>query len=310
MASVSGILIRKLVPWPVTERTSMVPPIRSTLDRTTSMPMPRPDTLVIRSAVEKPGRKMSLWICASVNSGDLGFGHEPLGERHGLDPRGVETATIVGDLDHDAAALVPGRQPDRATLRLAGGATLGRRFEAMIGGVAHHVGQRIADEVEHLPVELGLGAVHLDIDRLAEFGRQIAHDPRQLLPGVADRLHPRLQHAFLQFGGDVRQPLQRPFEFRILVPAPDLDELIARQHEFGDHRHQSFERIEIDADRAIRDLAALCVALVEIGGCLGRSRRGRLRCVPCFIVRTGCLAIDRLKLVERDLAGAQRYARL
>ena len=204
---------------------------------------------------------------------DLGFGRESLGERRRLDPRGVEAATVVGDLDHDVAALVAGRQPDRATLRLAGGAALGRRLEAMIGGIAHHVDQRIADEVEHLPVELGLVTLHLDVDWLAQFGRQIAHDPRQLLPSVADRLHPRLQNAFLQFGGDVRQPLQRSVEFRILMPPPDLDELIARQHELGNHRHQSFERIEIDADRAIRDSAALCVALVEIGRRLERSRR-------------------------------------
>ena len=34
--------------------------------RTTSMPTPRPDTLVTVVAVEKPGAKMNLWIWASV----------------------------------------------------------------------------------------------------------------------------------------------------------------------------------------------------------------------------------------------------
>jgi hypothetical protein len=65
MASVSGILMRKLEPSPGTDFTSMVPPIWSMLVRTTSMPTPRPDTLVTFAAVEKPGAKMNLWICAS-----------------------------------------------------------------------------------------------------------------------------------------------------------------------------------------------------------------------------------------------------
>ena len=66
IASVSGILMVKLEPSPATDFTSMVPPIWSILVRTTSMPTPRPDTLVTAAAVEKPGAKMNLWICASV----------------------------------------------------------------------------------------------------------------------------------------------------------------------------------------------------------------------------------------------------
>ena len=82
--------------------------------------------------------------------------------------------------------------------------------------------ERILDQLEHLAVELGLGAVHLQLDLLAELGGEIAHDARQLLPGVADRLHARLHHAFLQLGGDVGEPLQRRLEFGILVPAHDF----------------------------------------------------------------------------------------
>ena len=67
IASVSGILMVKLRPTPATDFTSTVPPIWSILLRTTSMPTPRPDTLVMVAAVEKPGVKMNLWICASVS---------------------------------------------------------------------------------------------------------------------------------------------------------------------------------------------------------------------------------------------------
>ncbi len=90
-------------------------------------------------------------------------------------------------------------------------------LQAVIGGVAHHVRQRILDQFEHLTIEFGLGAVHLEFDLLAEFGGEVAHDARQLLPGVADRLHARLHDAFLQFGGDVGEPLQRHLEFGIFV---------------------------------------------------------------------------------------------
>src|SRR6185437_5987824 len=57
IASVSGILMVNLTPAPATERRSTVPPICSILLRTTSMPTPRPEILVTRSAVEKPGAK-------------------------------------------------------------------------------------------------------------------------------------------------------------------------------------------------------------------------------------------------------------
>ena len=63
MASVSGILMVKVVPAPGTDFSSTVPPICSILVRTTSMPTPRPEMLVTFAAVEKPGAKMKLQIC-------------------------------------------------------------------------------------------------------------------------------------------------------------------------------------------------------------------------------------------------------
>ena len=60
MASVSGMRSRSVVPLPARESISTLPPIFSTLVRTTSMPTPRPLTLVTAAAVEKPGRKIEL----------------------------------------------------------------------------------------------------------------------------------------------------------------------------------------------------------------------------------------------------------
>ena len=157
------------------------------------------------------------------------------------------------------------------------------RLQAVVGRIAHHMGERILDQVEHLAVELGLGALHFQVDLLAEFVGKIAHDARQLLPGIADRLHARLHDAFLQLGGDIGQPLQRRLEFRILVAAHDLEQLVARQHQLGHHRHQVFERIDGDADRLV--------------GGLGRCRRpwhgfGRLRRLAAFAAG-GSTAVSR-----------------
>ena len=65
IASVSGILMIKLVPAPAADFSSTVPPICSILLRTTSMPTPRPEMLVTCAAVEKPGAKMKLQISPS-----------------------------------------------------------------------------------------------------------------------------------------------------------------------------------------------------------------------------------------------------
>ena len=70
--------------------------------------------------------------------------------------------------------------------------------------------------------------MHLQLDLLAKFAGEIAHDARQLLPGIADRLHPRLHDAFLQLGGHIGQALQRHLELGVLVAAGDFQQLIAR----------------------------------------------------------------------------------
>ena len=106
--------------------------------------------------------------------------------------------------------------------------------------------------------------------------REVAHDARQLLPRIADRLHARLHHAFLQLGGDIREPLQRHFEIGILVAADDLKELVAGEHELGNRGHEVIERIDVDADRmACEPVAALIV------GPLGRGPFGRRLVSAC-----------------------------
>ena len=228
------------------------------------------------------------------------------------------------------AALVIGGQADGALLALAGGQPLGRGLQAVVGGVAHHVRQRILDQVEHLAVEFGVGAVHLEFDLLAEFAGEVADDARQLLPGIADRLHPRLHDAFLQLGGDVGEPLQRHLELGVLVAAGDLQQLVAGQHQLGDHGHQMFQRVHVDADRLVGDL----VGFLDVAGVGDSSFLGRL-CLGSFLAASLASGAPRLgggaarlfgdggrrglgrgfglglaegafEVVERDFAGTQR----
>src|SRR5438874_1370473 len=128
-------------------------------------------------------------------------------------------------------------------------------------------------EVTVAAVEFGVGAVHLELDLLAEFAGEVADDAGQLLPGVADRLHPRLHDAFLQFGSNVGEPLQRHLELGVLVAAGDFQKLVAGQHQLGDHGHQVFERVDVDADRLVGDL----VGFLDLGvGSRGFGFLGRL----------------------------------
>ena len=239
----------KVVPRPRSEAMSTVPPMSSILVLTTSMPTPRPETAVTAFAVEKPGWKMNFATWASLMRSSSASAASPRSRALRRIAAKIEPAAVVGDLDRDRAALVVGGEADRAALGLAGGAALERALDAVIGGVADHVGERILDELEHLAVELGLGALHDELDLLRELRREVAHDPRQLLPGGADRLHARLHDAFLQLGGDVREALQRHLVAAVVLAPGDLEELVAGQHQLRDHGHQMLERVDVDADR-------------------------------------------------------------
>lgn len=68
-----------------------------------------------------------------------------------------------------------GRQFNGAVGGLAQFDTLGGWLKAVIGRVAHHVGQRIADQLQHLAIKFGAFTVHHEVDLLTQFVRQIAH---------------------------------------------------------------------------------------------------------------------------------------
>ena len=164
--------------------------------------------------------------------GELFMGGETLFERLFTDAGGVQPHAVIGDGDDDMATFMEGLQRDDAFFRLAGLDPVGRHFQAVIGGIAHHMGQRILDQFQHLAVELGIAAIHHQFDLLAEIGGDVTDNARQLAPGIADGLHPGLHDPVLQFTGDGGKTLQRNLEVFVLEAANGLHQLVPRQNEF------------------------------------------------------------------------------
>ena len=91
----------------------------------------------------------------------------------------IDAAAVVGHRDDDVAAGVAGGDAHGPGRRLAGGLALGGRLEAVVERVAHEVHERIAERVDDGPVELGVLADELELDVLAELGREVADEPRE-----------------------------------------------------------------------------------------------------------------------------------
>jgi hypothetical protein len=143
------------------------------------------------------------------------------------------------------------------------------------------MGQGILDQVEHLAVEFGVGAVHLQFDLLVEFAGQVAHDPGsfcQALPIGCIRVFitPSCSSA-VTFDSRCSGTSNSVSSLRL----GDLQQLIARQNQFRHHRHQMFQRVHIDADRLVGDLSASSTStsttdLAAAGFSRGNDRRGVL----------------------------------
>ena len=202
---------------------------------------------------------------------ELPPGRQPQFQRLFLDPRLVEPAPVVADLDGDLACLVRRGDPHSSRGRLAGPHALVGGLEAVIGAIAHEMGERIANQLDQLAVEFGVAAIGDQIDLLVQLGAEIADHARQIGEDALHRLHARAHHGVLQVGGHGGQALERRLERFVLLVARDFEELVAGQHQLRHELHDALERVEIDPDRlgalALRRLAA------ARGG--RRRRRGR-----------------------------------
>ncbi len=196
-------------------------------------------------------------------------------------------------------AFVRGREPDGALLGLPTRGPRLRRFNPVVCRVTDQVDERIANLFDERFVQLGLGAVNIQLDSLLELAREVAHDARKLVEHAPDLDHPRVHDCGLQLGGDevdlsagLRQLMVNLFltaaniEFGYKLRQP-----VATQHEFSHEIEQVVETVDIHADRLAGGVGAADRPAGFWRGCFFRrfraARLNRLRFFSFRFVRLG-----------------------
>ena len=87
--------------------------------------------------------------------GDVRADQSPL-DRFGANLLDIESGAVVFDFDQDGVAAMGGMQIDRTGRRLPLRDAHGRRFDAVVDGIAHQVHQRIHQSLDHARVHFGV----------------------------------------------------------------------------------------------------------------------------------------------------------
>ena len=131
-----------------------------------------------------------------------------------------------------------GVERDRPLGGLAGGlADLGR-LDAVVGRVADHVDQRIAQLVDHPLVQLRLLAVDHQVDALAVAVGDVADDALEAGEQRPDGHHPRVHHALLDAVADPIELVDR------------LEQVVERAAGLAEHGHVLADRLQVVAQAA------------------------------------------------------------
>ena len=140
---------------------------------------------------------------------------------------------------------------DGAGPRLTGGFPHVGQLDGMVSGVADHVDERVADLLDHGPVELGLLPLDDEADLLAELDGYIPDKPAHLLERTADRHHSHGHGRPLEVGCDAAELGERTGEVLVAVGGSLNDHRLG-DHEFTHEVEQAVEPGGVDADRAGR----------------------------------------------------------
>ena len=200
MASVSGRRRVISVPWPGWVAMSIVPRRPSIVRLTTSMPTPRPDSAVTSLRGREAGLEDQLiqlgvgqrWRPAAIRPFSSALARMRLASR----PR-PSSLTLIST----SAPAWRADQADAARRRLAGRDAASGIFEAVIGGVADQVDQRIGEPLDHRLVEFGLLAGGRQFDLLAEIARQVVDQAAEAAEQRADRHHAHAHRGVAQRRG-------------------------------------------------------------------------------------------------------------
>ncbi len=111
----------------------------------------------------------------------------------------IDAAAIVADFDDDLGALVVGVQVNGAARRLTSAHTLLGRLDAVIGGVADQVSERLGEGVEYGFIEVGVFAGDFQGDVFAAELGDVANYARKAAEKLLDGNHANLEDAFVKF---------------------------------------------------------------------------------------------------------------
>ncbi|BBP74159.1 hypothetical protein PHLH7_02630 [Pseudomonas sp. Ost2] len=199
--------------------------------------------------------------------------HQALVDGLGQDPRGVQATAVVADFEDDHAGVVIGIEAQVAFGGLADGQALGSRLDAVVDGVAHQVGQRIGDLVDHRLVQLGLAADQAQLDILVQFLADITDHPMEAIESLADFHHAQFQRRFADLL-DVLVHGLGGFHATAVGTAPRLHlRPGGTDHQFADEVDQFVELVRGDLDHRRVEAAAVTAGR---GLCRGRIE-GRRR---------------------------------
>ena len=108
-----------------------------------------------------------------------------------------------------------GPQRESSQPRLALGLPDVGGLDAVIDGIPHEMGERIANALDERAIEFGVGAVDHQLHLSSAGDGEVSHSPWKLVEHMLDRLHPRLHRGLLQRVGDGVDPVDHTFKRRI-----------------------------------------------------------------------------------------------
>ncbi len=144
----------------------------------------------------------------------------------------------------------------------------------MVERVADEMDERVAEGVDHGPVELGVGAGEHELDLLVEPRREVADEPGEAEEDRLDRDHAHLHHHRLQGLRGAREILHRLLEAGDARPVRDRLGVRALDDELPHQVHQLVEPLRVHAHRARQRRAR---AAARRGGPLRLPGRGSPR---------------------------------
>lgn len=121
------------------------------------------------------------------------------------DPRHVDAAAVVFDLDDHVLTLAGGPQGNRRRRGLAKLRPFGCVFEPVVQAVAQDMQQGLGNHLDDRLVGFRRGALDHQARRLAEGGGHLADQAREALEGMVKRQDAQAEHGPLQFADQTFQ---------------------------------------------------------------------------------------------------------